>query len=356
VDKIAALNSFSDSGLVYELYGSLPYSLTGSGREGEYLPKVDKNEFEEHVCHVRSRNFDFNYTMNAPDLLGKEHDKEWLSALREHLTYLRLSGVNRLTIANDFLMQLILREFPEFRVNVSVIAGVDTPEDAEMYEQMGVECINLNQHTVNRDFETLGAIRQRVGCKLELICNPACVDHCPRREAHYKVTGHLSQTGMSEQEYVRAKKFADDCTAWCMTKWLLNPAELLKMPFIRPEDIHEYESMGIDIMKIEGRPRDTDWLTEVAKIYLEQSYDGNILYLTVMPFMKKYLCLIMKNPEQYALPLSVDNRKLGTYDFIENIKQLSGKEIENYYTSLVGEVISGYDHPDIRMIQQNLTR
>ncbi len=46
-------------------------------------------------------------------------------------------------------------------MNLAVIAGVDTPDMTSRYEQMGVECVILNQHTANRNFELLTAIKKK---------------------------------------------------------------------------------------------------------------------------------------------------------------------------------------------------
>jgi len=331
----------------------MSYSLTGSGRSGALLPQIGQQELEAHIRHANSQGIEFNYIMNAPNFGGREHDKEWLLALREHLAYLRDIGVNRLTITNDFLIQLVLKEFMEIDVNVSVIAGVDTPDRAEKYGQMGVQCITLNQHTVNRNFEMLTRIRERVYCKLELLANIGCLDHCSHRNAHYKANRILSQSDVSDHEYARAKKNAESCVTWCTGKILLNPLEMLKIPFIRPEDIFEYKNMGIDIIKIEGRLEKSAWLAQVAKIYLEQDYAGDILYLNAkIPFLKKNISLMHGNMEQTMPQLSLDNKKLTANDFLNNLKRFTGKAREDYYASILEDVIRGYDHQDMQAIQK----
>ncbi len=80
IDNVAALNQAAVEGQVFELYGSLPYSLTGSGRPGRELPQVSEQTIAEHVQYAQSHGLAFDYVMNAPDFGGKEHDKDWLSA------------------------------------------------------------------------------------------------------------------------------------------------------------------------------------------------------------------------------------------------------------------------------------
>ena len=47
--------------------------------------------------------------------------------------------------------------------------------------------------------------------------------------------------------------------------------------WIRPEDLHVYESLGIEEFKIIDRSRSTAWLLRATKAYASRSYDGNLL-------------------------------------------------------------------------------
>jgi hypothetical protein len=47
--------------------------------------------------------------------------------------------------------------------------------------------------------------------------------------------------------------------------------------WIRPEDLHHYEALGIDEFKIIDRSRSTPWLLRATKAYASRRYDGNLL-------------------------------------------------------------------------------
>lgn len=49
------------------------------------------------------------------------------------------------------------------------------------------------------------------------------------------------------------------------------------MRWIRPEDLHYYEEIGINRFKIAGRNKKTEWLVNVVKAYSERKYEGNLL-------------------------------------------------------------------------------
>jgi collagenase-like PrtC family protease len=52
---------------------------------------------------------------------------------------------------------------------------------------------------------------------------------------------------------------------------------ILKSGWVRPEDVSEYESMGIDIFKIAGRTDPINWILNVMRAYKGRSFDGNLL-------------------------------------------------------------------------------
>jgi collagenase-like PrtC family protease len=59
--------------------------------------------------------------------------------------------------------------------------------------------------------------------------------------------------------------------------------ELLKSPWIRPEDISHYEKLGYDHFKITERFKRTPLLLEHVKAYENRRYEGNLLDLFTLP-------------------------------------------------------------------------
>ena len=178
-----------------EVFGSHRTSITGGGRPAFRLPDVTAECFERHVRVANERGLLFNYVMNAPALPDCHTDPRWLSRLTAFLEYLIACGVNKLTIADRSLLTLVKERFPQFLLTVSLIAGTDTVEQAQEYEALGADVINLNPFTINRDFQTLAKIRKAVQCQLEVYANIACLDHCPKRDAHYMHSATLSRDG-----------------------------------------------------------------------------------------------------------------------------------------------------------------
>lgn len=69
-----------------------------------------------------------------------------------------------------------------------------------------------------------------------------------------------------------------DSYLWqCTRRRLLQPELFLSSRWIRPEDLHVYESLGIDEFKIIDRSRSTAWLLRATQAYASRRYDGNLL-------------------------------------------------------------------------------
>jgi collagenase-like PrtC family protease len=159
LNELVSLNRAHKHTRFSEVYGAHRTSITGGGRPSYRLPQVDRDVFERHVRDARRLGLRFNYVMNAPDFGGLEKSPEWLRDVSGYLEYLASCGVSGVTIAHPVLLQFVKREFPDLRINVSLIAGVDTVAAARKFEDLGVDVINLNPFTINRDFDLLHAIR-----------------------------------------------------------------------------------------------------------------------------------------------------------------------------------------------------
>jgi len=181
------------------------------------------------------------------------------------------------TVGIPYLIDLVRKRFPRLKIKVSTTARVNTVRKALQYEDMGVEEIIIDEH-INREFKTLEAIRKAVTCHLELIVNNICLWQCPYNYEHVNHDGHASREGEEEQYcYLQYPGYL------CLYRKLTDPVELLKSPWIRPEDIRHYEAVGYERFKITERFKRTPLLLENVKVYENRRYDGNLLDLFTLP-------------------------------------------------------------------------
>ena len=339
LNELVSLNRTRGHARFSEIYGAHRTSVTGHGRPSYRLPQVDPDVFERHVRCARQLGLRFNYVMNAPDFGGREQSPGWLREISNFLEYLAGCGVSGVTIAHPVLLQFVKREFPDFRLNVSLIAGVDTVAAARKFEDLGVDIINLNPFTINRDFDSLRAIRQAVRCELELYANIPCLDHCPRRVAHYEYSGHASQeTGNPEVKQ-------DPFLMRCSYTFLSEPVEFLRSPFIRPEDVSAYREAGMDIIKLSDRTESTEFLLSTARAYAEEKYDGNLFDLIFRGGrkIKSGHGLVLPGLAVRAIPVVIKNPVLDELGFIDQIKKLRGADLMEFYRTAAARAVEFAD-------------
>jgi collagenase-like PrtC family protease len=313
------------------LFGKLPFDIVGGARPGFVLPHVDRNDVQHYIQACHERGLKFSYLLNAPCLGNLQYSKKGYGQLIELLEWIDRSGADSVTIGMPYLIDLVRERFPRLKVKVSTTARVNTVRKALQYEAMGVEEIIIDEH-INREFKTLEAIRKAVSCNLELILNNICLWQCPYNYEHVNHDGHASREGEEDYCYLQYPGYL------CLYRKLTDPVELLKSPWIRPEDISAYEELGYEHFKITERFKRTPLLLEHVRAYENRRYDGNLLDLFTLPrkgaftpvqleyFIKPEHVNIMKVAElgnvfdlEVRELIHVDNHKLD--GFLEHFKK-----------------------------------
>jgi collagenase-like PrtC family protease len=314
------------------LFGKLPFDIVGGARPGFVLPDVDRDDVEQYIQACHERGLAFSYLLNAPCLGNLQYSKKGYEQLIELLEWIDHAGADSVTIGMPYLIDLVRERFPRLKVKVSTTARVNTVRKALQYEAMGVEEIIIDEH-INREFKTLEAIRKTVKCNLELILNNICLWQCPYNYEHVNHDGHASREGEQEDYcYLQYPGYL------CLYRKLTEPVELLKSPWIRPEDVSSYEDLGYDSFKITERFKRTPLLLEHVRAYEERRYEGNLLDLFTLPrkdaftpvhleyFIKPEHVNIMKVSElgdvfdlEVRELIQIDNNKLN--GFLEHFKR-----------------------------------
>lgn len=279
--KISLATNFDDELIekvkeypIYEVYGKLNEDIIGGGRPSNYLKNLDAKKFENHVKKVRSHGFNFNYLLNSACLANYNQEEIWVKNVIEFLSYLKSINVNALTITNPYLVDLVKRNFGnDFIIRVSSFACIDNYEKAKFWDQLGVDIICVDFCKVNRNFKMLKYMVDNLNCKIELLCTNSCLKDCPMIHTHVNDIAHASNSNFD------GRKYEDWGLNFCQEYQLNNLHEYIKSPWIRPEDIHYYESIGIEHFKITERDFTTDELVKRVKSYCERKYSGNLLDL-----------------------------------------------------------------------------
>ncbi|HIV01787.1 MAG TPA: U32 family peptidase [Candidatus Caccopulliclostridium gallistercoris] len=267
IDKIKAYN-------IYEVYGKLNVDIIGGGRPSNYLNELHIKNFEKHVKKVRDTGINFNYLLNSACLENLNQNINWVKNVVKFLEYLKSVGVNALTVTNPYLLELIKKYFKnDFIIRVSSFACVDNYEKAKFWQEFGADIICVDFCKLNRNFKMLEYMVKNLHCKLELLCTNSCLKDCAMIHTHVNDIAHASNSMSKRQPY------EDWGLNFCQEYQLNNLHEYIKSPWIRPEDIKVYESIGIQHFKITERDFPTEELVKRVKVYTERSFDGNLLDL-----------------------------------------------------------------------------
>ncbi len=264
---------------VYEVYGKVSKDFAGGGRPSFYLPTVDRKKVEATVKKVHSQGMQFNYLLNASCMANAEYTREGQKAIRESLDWCASIGVDSLTVGQIYLLQMIKKCYPQFKVRISAHRFVDSVRKARFWEDHVADCIVLNETAFAREFAALKAIRDAVKCDLSLIVNNSCRTDCAIAGTHASSLAHGSQ-------HMPGRKKAlplDYHMLFCLDYRLREPVNYVRANWIRPEDLHHYEKMGFTNFKIVERNTPTPELLRRVHAYANRRYEGNFLDL-VLPF------------------------------------------------------------------------
>lgn len=269
-----ALLDVYTSGQISEVYGKLAEDAVGGGRPAFSVTNVNRKKARKYISSVRERNCRFNYLLNSSCLGGREYTRRGLRDIYELLEWISGAGVDTVTVSIPFLAELIRSNFRDLKINVSVMAQVDSLKKALFWEDLGVSCITLLHTKVTRDFKLIEQIRNRVKCDLALMANNHCIPDCPREAYHGTMSSHASQSGPLQGNFI-----LDYCLMACRLNKIVNPHLFISSSWIRPEDVDIYEKRGIDRIKIVDRRLQSGELKRIIEAYINRKYDGNMLDL-----------------------------------------------------------------------------
>jgi len=335
----ALISPLSQQQAVIQTYGVLPTSLTGSGGSGPDIPQMTIEQAEEYIKLVHSAGLTFNYLLNAPCLNNMEWQEDTHRELLQHLDWLSNIGVNSVTVVIPYLMELIKHQFPHLKVEVSTIAHVNSVARAKFFESLGVDSIMLDSN-INRDFKLLKAIRSSVKCELGVLTNSLCLYQCPYEYYHNNTLGHASQN-----QNPLSGRYMDYCVLHCALSGISDSSQLIKSRWIRPEDLHIYQELGIDFFKIGGRAMSTKWILNAIKAYSSLCYQGN-LYDILSALTSKLRNAEPNLPSTQTTTISsppkiyIDNQALnGFIDFFQKQDCLSECSRCNYCQEIADKVV-----------------
>ncbi len=312
---------------VANVFGKLSQDIIGGGRPSFSLPDVSRQQLAEHVKIAHDSGFEFNYLLNAACLDNLEFTQKTNKEIMDLIDWLCEIKVDWVTVSLPYLLDVVKSRAPQIKISLSTFANVDTVQKAMLFESMGADEITLPEG-LNRNFELLKRLRDNLKCDLQLIATNVCMAGCPHRNTHMNFQSHASQ-----ESHESKGSSLDYSMLKCTQLSVSNPVEIIKSPWIRPEDLHHYEKIGIDKFKITERMKHSDAIVSIVKAYDARRYDGDLGRLLNFRVRSDYIrpnAKLLKSlePNQvatllecrdllFARKITIDNRKLD--GFLESI-------------------------------------
>lgn len=268
---IKEINSKYKNAIIYETYGQLSVeNIIGSGRASDLIPNIDIGCLKHYIEESKRLGINFNYTLNASCLGNAEFSRKGISQIREFLLKLKDIGVSYFTVASPALMQIIHEMNCGFEIKASTVCCINSANKALLYKDELAKHIVVDE-SINRDFFTLKAIRSVFGSRVEVIVNVICHKDCIYEQFHHNQTSHDIDSDKQSATFYSHR---------CMLQRCKTAGTLLKLAWIRPEDLHLYESIGIQYFKLQGRQavKDGD-IMRTVEAYFEETYEGNLMDL-----------------------------------------------------------------------------
>lgn len=295
IDGYDRLNHMYEDSKVIETYGNITIGNTlENGRYYKHTPKIDIKGLEDYVKYSSSKGIEFNYTLNGSCMGNREFTKNGIADMKDFLNRLYEGGIHRLTVTLPSVYELVRSTGLDFEIKASTICQITNANKALDYKRAGFDRIVADE-SLNRDFEALKRTREAFGENTEIIVNSLCHKDCVNRMFHYNQTAHESVSKENSSiltYYIRR----------CILKTAETPANLMRLCWVRPEDLKYYVAIGVTRYKIQGRNKVMKGdPVRVVEAYFEQSYDGDLINLMEL----------FSPPSTFNI--KVDNKKLDGY-------------------------------------------
>lgn len=255
------------------VYGKIGGDFIGSGTISHNLNfKLSKEDIIKYIKEIHKYGCSFRYIIDAGCLDNMEWTRAGQKRIRNLLDSLVLLGVDSVSVAMPYLVELIKRRYPELLVEISSVAEVDNVPRAKRWEGLGADTITLASYKINRNFALLKEIRNTVNCKLQLTANQCCFNNCINHGFNANLLSHIK-----DREH--RDSLSTSINYPCVKQRKSVEFEIVSAQWIRPEDMRYYEEIGIDRLQLLDGGIESEDMLRIINAYSRRSYVGNLAEL-----------------------------------------------------------------------------
>lgn len=180
-----------------------------------------------------------------------------------------IENLSAITISDPIALKAFLKEFPNLDIQASFIMNLNTYSKIEQFALMGGGTV-IVPGAIHRNLKLLEKLKllktRYPKLRIKMIANLDCAPECIFLPTHYMV-GMLSNVIKDSEKAYRNELCYRHFT----------PADFIKVPFIRPEDLSFYRKNEFaDCFKLIYRSSPSESLSKVYNAYFSESYVGNL--------------------------------------------------------------------------------
>lgn len=221
-------------------------------------------------------------------------DEKYFKSLIPYIKILKKNWLSTITLVNFMYINILKENFPDIKICASLNAYVKTLEHSVHLKNMWVDIITVDSD-INYDLKLIKKIKDRTWLAIKVIVNDPCIAYCPYRMTHFNMIAHEAEVWWGLLETIACWEMVEN-----------NKRLFFRIPFVRPEDLHNYDF--VDYLKLATRDLTTKEIDFLLWTYISQKYDWNLLDLIgscipTIPEVVKY----------------IDNSKLSELNFFEQM-------------------------------------
>ncbi|TNF33716.1 MAG: hypothetical protein EP329_08035 [Deltaproteobacteria bacterium] len=257
------------SGQVEEIYfsGARDHNVSDWYVDADEVLSYEQARVEALVALCRAEGVRSNLLLNLASLYFED--------LSRAAAYARALGVDAVTVADPYAVTALRDALPGVEIQLSVNLALDSFAKVERMLRLGAGTINV-AGKMNRDIvglQRLRVLKERFPAfRVKLLATYICHYDCPFWAAHATLSVHREHGDHSRRSCFGADIDIDACAV---------PAEdlmdLIRRPFIRPEDLSYYEEAGgVDVFKLAFRNDDSETLRRIFRAYFERRWSADL--------------------------------------------------------------------------------
>jgi len=225
-----------------------------------------------------------NSRFYSPSLLtDKKGMAEIITALDAFASQDLIDGI---VYCDHYLLTRLSDEAPGLAAHLEAIPGANCMLDSHDKVRMQLAAIGdtrfrppgkiLLDRSLNRNLDELAHVARLIrsswpDIRIELLANEGCLYRCPYKLSHDAYISLANQEGQDAT-------FQLNRELGCVRILGREPHQILRSPFIRPEDLETYLCHA-DLIKICGRTLGGNFLKNAIAAYRARCYNGNLLDL-----------------------------------------------------------------------------